>query len=61
MTTPEENVPRTDDTDHVRKEPGGDPEPEPDRRRPDERSDLGAELEAKMAEKGLSREDFSGS
>ncbi|MEU8307788.1 hypothetical protein AB0C84_29910 [Actinomadura sp. NPDC048955] len=52
MTTPEENAPKTEDTD--RAEPGKDREP-----RPDVRTELGAELEDKMAEKGLSRDDFS--
>ncbi|MEV4004986.1 hypothetical protein [Actinomadura sp. NPDC049753] len=52
MTTPEENAPKTDDTDQV--------EPDQERgKRPDVRTELGAELEDKMAEKGLSRDDFS--
>jgi hypothetical protein len=63
MTTPEENAPETDDTDQVVMEPGGDPnrdvEQEKPRRGPDTRYELGAELEDKMAEKGLSRDDFS--
>ncbi|MFB4307150.1 hypothetical protein [Actinomadura sp. GTD37] len=62
MTTPEENAPKTHDTDQVVAKPGGDPDRDPDReprRRPDDRTELGAELEDKMAEKGLSRDDFS--
>ncbi|MEU4825421.1 hypothetical protein AB0H37_26415 [Actinomadura sp. NPDC023710] len=52
MTTPEENAPKTEDTDQV--------EPDEEREsRPDVRTELGAELEDKMAEKGLSRDDFS--
>ncbi|MES9542171.1 hypothetical protein AB0C21_34735 [Spirillospora sp. NPDC049024] len=64
MTTPEENAPKTDDTDQAARKPGGKSgrksgrEPE---RRPDVRTELGAELEDKMSEKGLSRDDFSGS
>lgn len=58
MTTPEENAPKTDDTDQVVPAPGGDAERER-RRRPDDRTELGAELADKMAEKGLSRDDFS--
>ncbi|MGI5200796.1 hypothetical protein ACQEU6_04235 [Spirillospora sp. CA-108201] len=54
MTTPEENAPKTEDTDQV--EPGKEREP-----RSDARTELGAELEDKMAEKGLSRDDFTGS
>lgn len=64
MTSPEENAPKTDDTDQVVMKPGGDPDRDPDqepRRRPDTRTELGAELEDKMSEKGLSRDDFSGS
>lgn len=65
MTTPEENAPETDDTDQVAMEPGGAPERNADREKPrpgpDTRNELGAELEDKMAEKGLSRDDFSGS
>ncbi|TDC68696.1 hypothetical protein E1200_10850 [Actinomadura sp. GC306] len=62
MTTPEENAPKTDDTDQVVMKPGGDPDRNPDqepRRQPDTRSELAAELEDKMSEKGLSRDDFS--
>ncbi|GGU06185.1 hypothetical protein [Actinomadura citrea] len=52
LTTPEENAPKTEDTDQV--------EPDEEREsRPDVRTELGAELEDKMAEKGLSRDDFS--
>ncbi|MFG2090545.1 MULTISPECIES: hypothetical protein [unclassified Spirillospora] len=62
MTTPEENAPKTEDTDQVVMKPGGDrgrdPEQEP-RPRPDDRTELGAELEEKLSEKGLSRDDFS--
>lgn len=54
LTTPEENAPKTEDTDQV--EPGKKREP-----RSDTRTELGAELEDKMAEKGLSRDDFTGS
>lgn len=64
MTSPEENAPKTDDTDQVVMKPGGDPDRDPDqepKRRPDTRTELGAELEDKMSEKGLSRDDFSGS
>ncbi|GAA0561796.1 hypothetical protein [Actinomadura livida] len=62
MTTPEENAPKTDDTDQVVMKPGGQPDRDPDQepaRRPDTRTELGAELEDKMSEKGLSRDDFS--
>ncbi|MEO3824702.1 hypothetical protein [Actinomadura sp. B10D3] len=63
MTTPEENAPKTEDTDQVVMKPGGDPDRDPDQnpepRRPDVRTELGAELEDKMAEKGLSRDDFT--
>jgi hypothetical protein len=62
MTTPEENQPKTDDTDQVVMKPGGDPERDPGQKprpKPDDRTELGAELEGKMAEKGLSRDDFS--
>ncbi|TDB94813.1 hypothetical protein [Actinomadura sp. 7K534] len=62
MTTPEENAPKTDDTDQVVMKPGGQPDRDPDEepaRRPDTRTELGAELEDKMSEKGLSRDDFS--
>lgn len=52
LTTPEENTPKTEETDQV--EPDQKREP-----RPDARTELGAELEDKMAEKGLSRDDFS--
>ncbi|WP_165978514.1 hypothetical protein [Actinomadura darangshiensis] len=55
MTTPEENVPKTEDTDL---RPGGDPARESESR-PGERTELGAELEDKMSEKGLSRDDFA--
>ncbi|NKZ07475.1 hypothetical protein [Actinomadura latina] len=58
MTTPEENAPKTDDTDQVVMKPGGAPDREA-RDRPDTRTELGAELEDKMAEKGLSRDDFT--
>ncbi|GAA1808075.1 hypothetical protein [Actinomadura chokoriensis] len=65
MTTPEENAPKTDDTDQVVMKPGGDPGRDVDQEKPrpgpDTRNELGAELEDKMAEKGLSRDDFSGS
>ena len=57
MTTPEENARKTEDTDPVVL--GRAPDRER-RERPDDRTDLGAELEDKMAEKGLSRDDFSG-
>ncbi|XRQ12570.1 hypothetical protein ACN3XK_17240 [Actinomadura welshii] len=62
MTTPEENAPKTDDTDQVVMKPGGNPDRDPDqepRRKPDTRTELGAELEDKMSEKGMSRDDFS--
>ncbi|MEU8801315.1 hypothetical protein [Spirillospora sp. NPDC048819] len=62
MTTPEENAPKTEDTDQVVMKPGGDEGREPGREpgsRPDVRTELGAELEDKMSEKGLSRDDFS--
>ncbi|TDE34320.1 hypothetical protein [Actinomadura sp. 6K520] len=62
MTTPEENAPKTDDTDQVVMKPGGHPDRDPDQergRRPDTRTELGAELEDRMSEKGLSRDDFS--
>lgn len=52
LTTPEENAPKTEDTDQA--EPG-----QEGGKRPDVRTELGAELEDKMAEKGLSRDDFS--
>jgi hypothetical protein len=65
MTTPEENAPKTDDTDQVVMKPGGDPNGDAGREKPrpgpDTRNELGAELEDQMAEKGLSRDDFSGS
>ncbi|GGQ43436.1 hypothetical protein [Actinomadura coerulea] len=52
LTTPEENAPKTEDTDQVK--------PEQERKtKPDVRTELGAELEDKMAEKGLSRDDFT--
>lgn len=52
LTTPEENAPKTEDTDQVK--------PERERKtKPDVRTELGAELEDKMAEKGLSRDDFT--
>ncbi|URM95154.1 hypothetical protein LUW76_12975 [Actinomadura madurae] len=57
MTTPEENAPKTSDTDQVMnsdRDPDQNSEP-----RPDVRTELGAELEDKMAEKGLSRDDFT--
>ncbi|MCP9949581.1 hypothetical protein [Actinomadura madurae] len=57
MTTPEENAPKTWDTDQVMnsdRDPDQNSEP-----RPDVRTELGAELEDKMAEKGLSRDDFT--
>ena len=62
MTTPEENAPKTDDTDQVVMKPGGDPDRDPDqepKRRPDTRTELGAELEDKLSEKGMSRDDFT--
>ncbi|WP_141585833.1 hypothetical protein [Actinomadura sp. WMMA1423] len=62
MTTPEENAPKTDDTDQVEAKPGGKPGKDSGRkseRRPDVRTELGAELEEKMSEKGLSRDDFA--
>ena len=64
MSSPEENAPKTDDTDHAVMTRGGDPDRERDREprpRPDPRTELGAELEDKMSEKGLSRDDFTGS
>lgn len=60
MTTPEENTPKTDDTEQAGTRPDGNTEQEP-RREPDTRRELGAELEDRMAEKGLSRDDFTGS
>ncbi|TDC84172.1 hypothetical protein [Actinomadura sp. 7K507] len=62
MTTPEENQPKTDDTDQILMKPGGDPDRDPDQEpasRPDDRTELGAELEDRLSEKGLSREDFT--
>ena len=64
MTTPEENTPKTDDTDQAVMKPGGNPGRDPGQepgRKPDTRRELGAELEDRMAEKGLSRDDFTGS
>jgi hypothetical protein len=62
MTTPEENAPKTDDTDQVVMKPGDDPDRDPDQEpkpRPDTRTEMGAALADKMSEKGLSRDDFS--
>ncbi|WP_067474462.1 hypothetical protein [Actinomadura hibisca] len=64
MTTPEENNPKTRDADQVVTRPGGDPDrraAEKPRRKPDTRPSLGAELEDKMAEQGISREELTGS
>ncbi|MFA1542832.1 hypothetical protein [Actinomadura monticuli] len=58
MSRPEENAPKTDDTDRDAVEPDGGPDREAQRREGD-RTELGAELADKMAEKGLSRDDFS--
>ncbi|NDU77445.1 hypothetical protein GWI34_33225 [Actinomadura sp. DSM 109109] len=54
LTTPEENAPKTEDTDQEPKKRDRESEEQPD-----VRNELGAELEDKMAEKGLSRDDFS--
>ncbi|MFD0902130.1 hypothetical protein [Actinomadura sediminis] len=62
MTTPEENSPKSEDTDQVVMKPGGNPDRDPDQepaRRPDVRNELGAELEDKMADKNLTRDDFT--
>lgn len=63
MSTPEDNVPKNEDTDQAAMKPDGAPKRNADRRKtrrgPDTRNELGAELEDKMAEKGLSRDDFS--
>ncbi|GAA1575357.1 hypothetical protein GCM10009678_67520 [Actinomadura kijaniata] len=64
MTTPEENRPKTGDTDQVVMRPGGDPDRRADQEsgsEPDTRPSLGAELEDKMAERGVTREDLTGS
>ncbi|QXJ26595.1 hypothetical protein AGRA3207_003644 [Actinomadura graeca] len=60
MTTPEENAAKTEDTDQVVMKPGGDSGQDADQAQPDPdvRPELGAELEDKMAEKGISRDDF---
>lgn len=61
MTAPEENQPKTTDTDQVVMRPGGDPDrriAEEPRPQPDERTEVGAELEEEMRRSGLSREDF---
>ncbi|MGI5169894.1 hypothetical protein ACQEU3_36630 [Spirillospora sp. CA-253888] len=64
MTMPEENSPKTHDTDQVVMRPDGDPDrraSEEPERKPDTRPSLGAELEDKMAEQGISREELTGS
>ncbi|MGK5553559.1 hypothetical protein ACSNOI_18255 [Actinomadura kijaniata] len=64
MTMPEESRPKTHDTDQVVTRPDGDPERRADREpgsEPDTRPSLGAELEDKMAEQGMTREDLTGS
>ncbi|WP_018655598.1 hypothetical protein [Actinomadura flavalba] len=60
MTTPEENAPKTTDTDQVVFRPDGDPDQEP-RTNPDsdDRPAVGAELRDRLAEKGLSEDDLT--
>ncbi|WP_017604376.1 hypothetical protein [Nocardiopsis alkaliphila] len=53
MSVPEESRPKTTDTDQVVKKDHSD-----DAKGPDTRSEMEAELQDKMAAKGLDREDF---
>lgn len=55
MSVPEESRPKTTDTDQVVKEDHSD-----DAKKPDTRNELEAELQDKMADKGVDRKDFEG-